>query len=360
MIISSKKWSDSGSVRFLAGFAFLACFMLAGCGGGTPRERTANELMAQIQGEAKKNTAQEHLLAQVNQSTLTAYKDYKVGPEDLLEVTFFGMDELDRDVRVNGNGEVSLPLVGAVSVSGLSPQEIEARLFQVYKEGRFIRNPQISVHVKEYRHQRVMVSGAVVKPGSFEVIGPRTLLEMLGKAGGLDPNAGDRVHVIRQQSAADRTKSLKGGATKETQEKETIVIDLRRLLSGGELNLNLPIKNGDVVYVPPAKSAFILGAVKKPGQVPVKENLTVTKALALVQGLDPLLASDRISILRQDSGGAVQAINVDFDQVSKGNAPDPLLHENDIVIVSESGVKKVLYLFRNLMPGSFGMSAAAF
>jgi polysaccharide export outer membrane protein len=128
----------------------------------------------------------------------------------------------------------------------------------------------------------------------------------------------------------------------------------------GELNLNLPIKNGDVVYVPLAKSAFILGAVKKPGQVPVKDNLTVTQALALVEGLDPLLASNSVSILRQNAGGEIRAIPVDLGQVTKGSAPDPLLNENDIVFAEESGVKKALYLFRNLMPGSFGMSAVPF
>jgi polysaccharide biosynthesis/export protein len=359
MIISSQKWRELCSLRVLWGATLLALFMLAGCA-SNESQRSSGELMSQVQAEAKKTTLQEQLLAQVNESTLRSYKDYKVGPEDLLEVTFFGMDELNRDVRVNGHGAVSLPLVGPVSVAGLSPQEVESRLFQFYKDGKFIRNPQISVQVKEYRHQRVMVSGAVMQPGSFEVIGPRTLLEMLGKAGGLSEKAGDRVHIIRQQSAAARTKVLEGGASYENQGKETIVIDLRRLLVAGDLNLNMPIKNGDVVYVPPAKSAFVLGAVKKPGQVPVKENLTVTKALALTEGLDPLLASNRISILRQDSGGEVSVIPVDLGQVKAGNAPDPLLNENDVVFVSESGVKKFLFLFRNLMPGSFGMSAAAF
>ncbi len=125
------------------------------------------------------------LLAQANRGTLSGYKDYKVGPEDLLEVDFFGQDDLHREVRVNGLGEISLPLIGAVTVAGLSPQEIEGRLIQAYKDGKFIRKPQVSVSVKEFRHQRVMVTGAVANPGSYEVIGPRTLLEMLGKAGGV-------------------------------------------------------------------------------------------------------------------------------------------------------------------------------
>ena len=148
---------------------------------------------------------------------MDGYRDYKVGPEDLLEVTFFGQDDLHREARVNGNGEISLPLIGAIAVGGRSPQEIETHLVQAYKAGRFIRDPQISVSVKEYRHQRVMVTGAVATPGSYEVIGPRTLLEMLGKAGGIidkpEMKAGDLVYVARAQNAPALMKTAKG--TKE-------------------------------------------------------------------------------------------------------------------------------------------------
>ena len=100
--------------------------------------------------------------------------------------------------------------MGPVKVSGLSPQAIEKRLAQLYREGDYIKTPQISVQVKEYRHQRVMVTGAVTTPGAYEVIGPRTLLEMLGKAGGLTDKAGETVQVIRSQSASEVRKTLKG------------------------------------------------------------------------------------------------------------------------------------------------------
>jgi polysaccharide export outer membrane protein len=237
-------------------------------------------MVAQIQSQAKQKALSEQLLAQMGRATLMDYKDYQVGPEDLLDVSFFGQDELQREIRVNGRGEVTLPLVGAVKVAGLTPPEIEARLVKLYQEGEFILNPHVNVFVKEYRHQRVMITGAVVSPGSYEVIGPRTLLEMLGKSGGLNEKAGDRVHIIRSQSASDVTRTLQGRAPESfTPGSETIVIDLRRLLEGS-MALNLPIKHGDVIYVPPARSAYILGAVKRPGQVPVKERLTVTQALA--------------------------------------------------------------------------------
>ncbi len=343
--------------RLTLGFLFLGVIGCAGSAKQTPPE----QLIGLVQTHAEASKRKEQFLSQLAKVTLADYRDYQVGPEDLLEVSFFGQDELSREARVNGRGEITLPLAGPVKVAGLSPPAVEQRLAEFYKKGKFLRDPQITVLVKEYRHQRVMVTGAVVNPGSYEVIGPRTLLEMLGKAGGMNEKAGDRVHVIQNQSAADRTKALKGQAAKPfTPGTETIVIDLRRLLNDGDLALNVPIKNGDVINVPPARSAFVLGAVKKPGQVPVKANLTVTQAVALAQGLDITLASNNVSILRFDEQGQRLLIPVNLKEVTTGQAPDPLLKENDIVFVQESGIIRVLFDIKNFLPGSLGVGATLF
>jgi polysaccharide biosynthesis/export protein len=335
---------------------------LLGCGGPS-RSGSPDQLAALKQIQTVKSDPNVQLMAQVNRTTLDAYRDYKVGSEDLLEVIFFGQDDLNREARVNGNGEISLPLIGTVAVSGRSPQEIETQLVQAYKGGRFLRDAQISVSVKEYRHQRVMVTGAVATPGSYEVIGPRTLLEMLGKAGGIvdkpEMKAGDLVYVARAQNAPALMKPAKG--TKEpTQAQANIVIDLRRLLSGDAMELNIPIKNGDVIYVPPAKMAFVMGAVKKPGQVPVRDNLTVTQAVALSEGQDTIISSNNITILRFGEHGERLTLPVNLKNITSGQEPDPLLKPNDIVFVHESGLRRFLFDFRNFVPGSIGLGAAPF
>lgn len=347
------------------GWKIFACLVIglsltSGCGGGSAQQDLTAQALSKMQSQKSRQKFQHQLLSQVPKTSLSSYRDYQVGPEDLIEVAFFGNDELGREVRVNGRGEVSLPLIGGLKVEGLSPQEIEAKLAKLYKEGRFIRNPQITVIVKEYRHQRVMVTGAVVNPGSYEVIGPRTLLEMLGKAGGLidkpEMKAGNMVYVIRHQNAPALIK-----VAKESQDHTlppigagTVVIDLRRLLSGSELKLNLPIQNGDVVYVPPAKMAFVLGAVKKPGQVAVKDDLTATQAIALAEGFDPMLASNRVDILRFDDKGERIITSVNLKGITSGHETDPLLKENDIVFVQESGFRRFFFDFKNMFPGSVG------
>ena len=340
--------------------AILVATIASACG-ATGGKISQEQALSQIKGPPPKSLLQDQLLAQLSRTTLTGYRDYEVGPEDLLEISHLGLNELNLEVRVTGQGEISLPLVGAVPVSGLTPQKIEARLVKLYREGEYLINPQITVLVKEYRHQRVMVTGAVAQPGSYEVIGPRTLLEMLGKAGGLSEKAGDMVHIIRAQSAAERTRALKGAPTQSfSPGTETIVVDLRRLLLKGALELNLPIRNGDVIHVPFAQSAYVLGAVNRAGSVPVRENLTVSQAVALAGGTNPLLASDQVTIVRLNEQGQRLTIPVNLKNVVAGSEADVLLRENDVVYVHESGFRRFLYNFKSLMPGSFGATIPVF
>jgi len=336
------------------------CGWLAGCGGPAIQAHPA-QLAAQLQAREQKNPLQEQLMAQASRATLTGYRDYAVGPEDLLVVAFMEADDLNREVRVNGQGEISLPLVGPIKVSGLPPQAIEKRLAQLYREGEYIKSPQITVQVKEYRHQRVMVTGAVKNPGALEMIGPRTLLEMLGAAGGIIDKAGDIVQVVRAQSASEVRKSVPGRAIGPfSPGSETIVIDLKRLVAQGAWKLNIPIKNGDVINVPFAQSAYVLGAVTRPRDVPVKGGITAVQAVAMAGGQHPILASNRVTVTRLNDKGEIITFSLDLGKVTAGKEGDIPLKENDIVYVKESGIRRLLYDFRNLVPGSYGVSAGAF
>jgi polysaccharide export outer membrane protein len=116
----------------------------------------------------------------VGTSTL---RDYRIGPEDLLEVQVFGVDQLSRTVRVNSRGQVSLPLVGLLQVGGLTGQEAEAMLAQKLAES-YLQNPQVSLFIREYTSQRITVEGAVNRPGVYPMRGPTTLLQTLALAGG--------------------------------------------------------------------------------------------------------------------------------------------------------------------------------
>jgi len=327
-----------------------------GCGRATVQVQP-EQMLAQIKQEEQQRRGEQRLLAQASQQTLTDYTDYKVGPEDLLEMQIFGQDNLNREVRVNGQGEVTLPLVGVVKVGGLSPKAIEQRLGELYGS-QYVRNPQVTLIVKEYRHQRVSVTGAVDKPGSYEIIGPRTLLEVLAMAGGLQDKgstakAGDVVHVIRSQSASQKAQALAVAASVDAAPagRGALIIDLDRLLGQGASELNIPIQNGDVVHVPFAGNAYVLGGVRRPGSVPVRDNLSLSQALAMAGGVDPVLATDQVDIMRLDSNRKPIKITAHLNKVLSNQEEDVTLKDNDVVVVNIGGLKKSLFVFKHLMPG---------
>lgn len=356
------KLKSNALLRSWGWWTIISLLILVNACAGPARQPSPDQMVSLVQREAKKNKLQDQLMTQIGRVTLMDYHDYQVGPEDLLRISIFGQDDLSGEVRVNGQGKISLALVGEVQVAGLSPREIENRLYDLYKGGQFFTNPQIKVLVKEYRHQRVVVSGAVAKPGAYEIIGPRTLLEILGQAGGLNEKASDVIHVIRSQSAPERSKALKvaskdsfaPGAT-------TIVIDLRRLLGDGSMQLNLPIKNGDVIYAPFVENAYVLGAVRKPGNVPVKEKLTIAQAIALSGGLDPVLASNKVTVVRFDDNGQRIDLKYNLKEVIQEGGMEPVVKQNDIIFVEEGGLRRALYDFKSLSPiGQLSVPLAAF
>lgn len=109
--------------------------------------------------------------------------DYAIGANDLLEVEVFGVSELKRTVRVNSSGQVSLPLIGAVAVAGLTAADAQALIASAYEKD-YLREPQVSIFIKEFTSQRITVDGAVVRPGIYPLVGQVTLLRALAMAGG--------------------------------------------------------------------------------------------------------------------------------------------------------------------------------
>jgi len=114
--------------------------------------------------------------------------EYRLGAQDLIEVSVFGLQDLNKTVRVNSNGQISLPLIGSVAAGGSTIPELESELAKRYAGG-FVRNPQVSVFVKEFSSQRVTLEGAVKKPGIYPLTGRTTLLQAVAVAGGLEPLA---------------------------------------------------------------------------------------------------------------------------------------------------------------------------
>jgi polysaccharide export outer membrane protein len=326
--------------------------LISGC--ALPNFTSQQQAMTQLATQEKKTNLNQQIANLGAQAAVKGPQDYHLGSEDLLEIGVFGQQDLQRLVRVNGKGEIAMPLVGPVSASGLTPQQLERRLEELYG-AQYLRNPQVSVFVKEYRHSRVALTGALKKPGFYEIIGPRTLLEMLATAEGLDEKAGDRVQIIRTKGAKKETpgSNLTGASQPFTPNSETIVIDLRQLASQGKPNV--VIQSGDVINVPFAGLAYVLGSVNKPGSVPVKSHLTVSQAIAVAGSpVAGMAKPQNTTILRVDDQGQAVSIPVDLSAIMAKQEPDIVLQEQDVVFVPESTIRRFLLDFKNLVGG--GMS----
>lgn len=254
----------------------------------------------------------------------TSRTDYRIGRQDLLEIKVFGVDELNQTVRVSDDGSISMPLLGRMVVAGLSKTELEQLLARLLGE-RYVRDPQVTVFVREYESKRIAVTGAVKSPGTFEMLGRKTLLEMISMAGGLDADLGQEIIVFRQSD--DRPT-------------ERIAVDLEQLVYRADPALNLVLEPNDIVYVPAVEKIriFVSGAVRNPDvyEVPRDEPVTVLKAVTLAGGPTIRAAEKKAQILRTDATGARIVLNVDLTKVKRGKIEDPLLREGDIVLVPES------------------------
>ena len=165
---------------------------LAGCaGGGASSVRS---------GTAKVVTSTEELGIPDSTTSAGAYtgaSDYRVGAQDLLEISVFQVAELNRTVRINSNGQISLPLIGVVQAGGKTVQELEAQIAAKLTE-KFLQDPQVSVFVKEFSSQRVTFEGAIRSPGIYPVTGKTSLLQGIAQAGGVTELANlDGVVVFR-------------------------------------------------------------------------------------------------------------------------------------------------------------------
>jgi polysaccharide export outer membrane protein len=209
-------------------------------------------------------------------------------------------------------------------VAGLTKGDLEALIAKLLEE-RFVRNPQVTIFVKEYESKKVAVSGAVKKPDTYEMLGEKTLLEMISKAGGLDKDLGKEIIIFRQDA---------DGSTRR------LGVNLDKLVYEADPSLNLVVEPGDIIYVPSVEKVriFVSGAVKSPNlyEVPRAEPVTVLKAITLAGGTTDRASEKKVQIIRTGDDGARKTILVNLKKIKKGKAEDPVLQKDDLVLVPEA------------------------
>ncbi len=163
---------------------FLMLLLVACNSGGGVRKATAGD----AGGLPPPDTA-------VSSGVYQGAKEYRIGAQDLLTISVFGVQELNKEVRVKSNGQVTLPLIGVIMAGGRTIPELEGDLARKYSDG-FLQRPQVSVFVKEFTSQRFTFEGAVSKPGIYPITGSLTLIQAIAVAGGLDEKIADLSGIV--------------------------------------------------------------------------------------------------------------------------------------------------------------------
>ena len=265
----------------------------------------------------------------------SAYKgDYILGSGDIISIDVFQVDELKGSVRVSSTGFIKLPLTGKIMIGGLTVSEAESEIRE--KLFQYLQDPIVSVFVKEYRSQNITVLGAIAKPQVYTVTRQNFLLDIVSISGGLTKEAGDICYIQR-----------KG---------KTIVINIRDLLIGGQIGLNVPVFAGDIIHVPAGGVFFVNGSVNSPGSFVMQGTVTLSQAISMAKGFHFNAKQNQVRIYRDSGKATMDIIEIDYSSIFKEGNKDITLKDKDIVIVPKDGVKNFFGGFMNSVKGiaSFG------
>jgi polysaccharide export outer membrane protein len=248
----------------------------------------------------------------------------KIAAGDLVELSVFDAPELGQLVRVGADGNVQLALIGNTSLAGLTTQEAAEMIARKLRDGHFLLHPQVSVLVKEFATQGVSVMGEVHKPGVYQVLGPRSLFDVVSMAGGLTNVADTRITVKRR-----------------TGNQENVTVNLRNDDIQGSLANDVQIYPGDFILVPRAGIVYVLGDVNRPGGFVIQDKITLLQALAQAGGATTTAAVSKAVLLRRSGDGYV-ANKLHFDKIARAQETDLELLPNDVVFVPNNRLKNAL------------------
>jgi polysaccharide biosynthesis/export protein len=266
----------------------------------------------------------------------TVRPNYVLGPNDQVLVRAPEAEEIDnRPFRIDGDGNVNLPLVGKIHVAGMTVQEFESDLVRRLRE--YIREPQVFAQVVQFRSEPVFFVGMFVRPGIYPLQGTRSLTEMLTSVGGTQPNADRHIKITRHEEYGPIP--LPDAVVDSEKKVSTVEISLGSLRQNINPAENILLQPYDVVAVGRAEMVYINGEVGKVGGIELGERDSVSIAQALTQagGFNRDSNKSNIRILRPVLGtNRRYVIEVDAKQLFQSGGLDVPLLPGDIVYVPRS------------------------
>lgn len=261
----------------------------------------------------------------------TPPESYILGAGDTIDVVVYGEADLTRTVTIKPDGTIALPLLGEVKAAGKTTGQLAAELGKLY--AKYLKQPSISVTVREFRVDRIYILGQVSRPGEYQLRPGLGIMELLANAGGPTTRADlAKVVVIRGRTEAMQLNVLEA--------------------LGKNRNPDVKLLAGDVLFVPETdKRIVILGQVNRPGAYELLEGQRVSDLIAAAGGLTAQAGPAGSFIVR---GG--QQVPVDVKKVLAGDQEaNAVLQPGDMMVVPESRNRfAVLGAVNN--PGTFNLT----
>jgi polysaccharide export outer membrane protein len=241
----------------------------------------------------------------------SAAAEVLLGPGDMVKASVYGNPDLAIETRMSENGTMTFPLLGTVHIGGLTTQQAERKIGELLEKGGYIKRAQVNLLITTFASQQISILGQVNRPGRYPADGPRKVLDLLAVAGGIGPEGGDLVTLVRTRS---------NHTTRET-------IDIVEMVRKGELNQDYDVTGGDIIFVERAPRAYILGEVQRPGSFRIERSMTVQQALAAGGGLTPRGSANGLRVTRRELHGRQNTIDAKNDD---------LIQADDVILVRES------------------------
>ncbi len=283
----------------------------------------ASALTAQVPAAATSGTAQ----AAAPVDAMDQPPPILIGPGDLLTITVFETPELSSAVRVTQDGDASLPVLGAVHVSGLSTQGAATTIEDAFRTRGLLLNPHVTVAETEFASQGASILGEVRTPGVYPTLGSRRLLDMISLAGGVSTTAGRLASIIHRGDS-----------------QHPVQIALQPTPASLHAQVNPVILPGDTVVIAKAGVVYVIGDVLRPGGILVDNNerISVIEALSLAGGFNKTAAESQTKLIRKLPAGR-EEVGLDLKHILYGKQADVLVSDGDILFVPSSIGKTFLY-----------------
>ncbi|HVY94780.1 MAG TPA: polysaccharide biosynthesis/export family protein [Bryobacteraceae bacterium] len=265
---------------------------------------------------------------------------YKLGAGDEVSIWALGIDEIGtHPFRIDLNGNLDVPLAGRIHAAGLTVDQLHEELVkQLHSQ---LKDPQVTVSVTEMRSQPVSVMGEVNKPGSYQLDGEKTLLEVLSLAQGVKADAGNRVRITR--SIEEGALPVPGAAADASGKFYVAETPLRDALDSKSAVSALIIRPHDVITVEPGQSIYVMGDVHKQGEFALgqREQISALTALSLAEGPLSTAKLSKARILRDKGDGTRADMPIDLDKILANKTGDVRLQPGDVLYVPDSRTKNV-------------------